>query len=232
MGKLKEMVVEDTHFTNRLRHSARRIQMAGLGLFAKLDEERTRLYKQIIEASDQKEDGGVVAKLNVLGNGTINLVLEESQRVFDDLVEAGEQFSANSGKVVSLKTADKTADKTLDQPVKKSAPAQAKNIKETTQVKPVQRAQKSVKVEVDEVLQSAFEQARKQAESSSDLSDEKALALMALEMQVEQGDVKGRRPAKAKVDECKIFDARREIKGMKQEEAMARYVEVVKKNSA
>ena len=228
MGKLKEMVVEDTHFTNRLRHSARRIQMAGLGLFAKLDEERTRLYKQIIEASDQKEDGGVVAKLNVLGNGTINLVLEESQRVFDDLVEAGEQFSANSGKVVSLKTADNK----LDQPVKKSAPAQAKNIKETTQVKPVQRAQKSVKVEVDEVLQSAFEQARKQAESSSDLSDEKALALMALEMQVEQGDVKGRRPAKAKVDECKIFDARREIKGMKQEEAMARYVEVVKKNSA
>ena len=221
MGKLKEMVVEESSFTNRVKYNTRRLQLAGIGLFAKLDEERVRLYKQIVEASDQSDEGSVVNKLNALGTGTLNLVKEESQRIFDDLVETGEQVQSGGAKKPQAGEATGSKKKT-------AKPAQRVQKNEAAAEKPPKAKRASKSVTVDMELQQAFADAKARMEQAKDLPHEKSLALMALALQVEEGDVKGRRPAKAKVAECEMFDARREIKGMKQQEAMARFVAAVK----
>ena len=219
MGKLKDMVVEETSLTNRVKTGARRLQMAGVGLFAKFDEERVRLYKQLVEASDTKADETVIGKLNTLGNGAVNLVRDESLRIFDELVEAGENFQAN-GNTRSGKPA-KTA-KPAPRAVKSSDTAKAST--------PARKAQRQTRqTPVDPALQQAFAEAKVKAEKISGLPQHTELELMALALQAQEGDVKGRRPAKSKVEECAVFDARREIKGMKQQDAMAKYVEAVKK---
>jgi acyl-CoA-binding protein len=219
MGKLKDMVVEETSLTNRVKTGARRLQMAGVGLFAKVDEERVRLYKQLVEASDVQEEETVIGKLNTLGNGAVNLVRDESLRIFDELVEAGENFQA-SGKTQSAK------------PVKATKPA-LRGVKSSGTAKattPARKAQRQTRqTPVDPALQQAFAEAQMKAEKISGLPQDKELELMALALQAQEGDVKGRRPAKSKVEECAVFDARREIKGMKQQEAMVKYVEAVKK---
>ena len=216
MGKLKDMVVEESSFTNRLKNNTRRLQLAGIGLFAKLDEERVRLYKQIVEASDSEEDETLINRLNTLGNGAVNLVREESLRIFDELVEAGEKFqSGDKGKPAATKTA---------KPVSASKPAGAAN---ATPAKKAQR--KTRETTVDPELQKAFAEAQAKVDKVGDLPHDQELQLMALALQVKEGDVKGRRPAKTKVEECEVFDARREIKGMNPQDAMAQYIEAVQK---
>lgn len=213
MGKLKDMVVEETSFTNRLKNNTRRLQLAGIGLFAKLDEERVRLYKQLVEASDNKEDDTLISKLNTLGNGAVNLVREESLRIFDDLVEAGEKFQSGgkpAGKKAGKSTAAKTARPAGSTPAKKAQ-------------------RKTRETNLDPELQKAFAEAQAKVEKIGDLPHDAELELMALALQAKEGDVKGRRPAKTRVEECEVFDARREIKGMNPQDAMAQYIEAVKK---
>ncbi|MDX1695359.1 MAG: acyl-CoA-binding protein [Ketobacteraceae bacterium] len=214
MGKLKEMVAEETSLANRVKTNARRLQMAGIGLFAKLDEERIRLYKQVVEASDVKTDDTVIGKLNTLGNGVVNLAREESVKLFDELVEAGEKYQSEG-------TGGAGAGK------KTRASGSSGKAKSSTPARKAQRKTRQTSVDPD--LQKAFAAAQAKAEKISDLGHEQELELMALALQAKEGDVKGRRPAKDKVEECEVFDARREIKGMKQQEAMAKYVETVQK---
>ena len=219
MGKLKDMVVEETALTNRLKNNARRLQLAGIGLFAKLEAERVRLYKQVVEASEtglsgSKQNDNLLETLNVLGNGAINLVREETLRMFDELVEAGERYQADT-KLTARKAAKPTLAVAKPSSVPKPAPA-----------KKAQR--KATQASVDPQLQEAFADAQAKVESISDLPSDKALELIALALQVKEGDVKGRRPSKTKVEECAVFDARREIKGMNPQDAMAQYVAAVK----
>ena len=92
MGKLKELAAEPVSLPDRFKISARRLRLAGIGLFSKVDAERSRLYRQILDLGDGYGDhDSMIGRLSVLGTGTVNLVLEESQRLFDELVEAGEQ---------------------------------------------------------------------------------------------------------------------------------------------
>ena len=119
---------------------------------------------------------------------------------------------------VSVKKASKEAPK----------PAVVEPIKVKTTEAPKKASRKTNTTTVDLELQQAFESALEAAKKASDIPQDKTLALLALALQVEEGDVKGRRPAKAKVEACEIFDARREIKGMKKDEAMNRYIEAVK----
>lgn len=92
MGKLSNMVAEPVSLPDRLKISARRMRLAGIGLVSKVDGERARLYRQILELGDSYgRDGSLVGQLTRISTGTVHLVLEESQRVFDELVEAGEQ---------------------------------------------------------------------------------------------------------------------------------------------
>lgn len=231
MGKLKEMVVEETSIGNRFVYNSKRLQLAGIGLFAKFEEEREKLYQQIIAAGGQAKDDSLVAKLNTLGNGTFNFVVEESQRIFDDLVEAGEAFTSGTD-VKAGQTKAKASEKPKVQkaPTQEPTKAEVKPIKPAQPVaapKPKKKAVKAKSVEINLELQDAFKAAQQKAQAG-DLPKEKSLALLALALQAEEGDVKGRRPAKAKVEACEIFDARREIKGMRQDEAMNRYIETVK----
>ena len=55
-----------------------------------------------------------------------------------------------------------------------------------------------------------------------DLNPQQQLDAKALASQINEGDVKGRRPAKTKPQEQAEFDARRGLKGMKPEEALKR----------
>lgn len=223
MGKLKDMVVEETALTNRLKNNARRLQLASIGLFAKLEAERVRLYKQVVEASETRlgqarGDETLIDKINVLGNGAINLVREESLRLFDELVEAGEKYQA-AAKPAARKSTKVVLAVAKPAQVDKPAPAKKAQRKST---------QSGVHQDLPEALQQAFAEAQAKVAHISDLPNDKALELMALALQVQEGDVKGRRPAKTKVEECAVFDARRELKGMKQQEAMTQYVETVK----
>ena len=66
MGRLQEMVVEETSIENRFKYNTRRLQMASIGLFAKIEEEREKLYQQIVDASGQAKDDSLIGKLNTL----------------------------------------------------------------------------------------------------------------------------------------------------------------------
>lgn len=216
MGKLKEMVVEDASFASRVKYNGRRIQLAGIGLFAK-----------IVEASGKKNDESVIGKLNALGTGTVNLVREESQRIFDDLVEAGEAFAEKTDQPKSA--GNKVAKRSI-KPAKPAAADSKPNTSKPTrnpQASKPKKATRVKKAEIDPELKKAFDKAKAKAAKAGDLPKDKSLKLMALAKQVEEGDVKGRRPAKTKVEACEEFDARRELKGMKQDEAINQYIELV-----
>ncbi len=103
MGKLTNMVAEESSFGNRVKYNARRVRFAGIGLFGKLDQERERLYKQVVEKGNGNSEDGVVASINAIGAGVVSLAREESQRVFDELVEAGEAIAKAPQKVDVVK---------------------------------------------------------------------------------------------------------------------------------
>ncbi len=87
MGKLKDMVSEPVSLAERLKINAKRVRLAGIGLFSKVDAERARLYQQIVDLGESYGDeGSLVGRLSVLGTGTVHLVLDESQKLFDELV--------------------------------------------------------------------------------------------------------------------------------------------------
>ena len=92
MGKLADLVSEDLSFAEKISINLRKVGLAGVGLASIVDSERTRLYRQIMEVGHAYgRSDTIVGRLSTLGTGTVNLVLEESQRVFDELVEEGEQ---------------------------------------------------------------------------------------------------------------------------------------------
>lgn len=122
MGKLTEMVAEPVSLQDRLRISARRMRLAGIGLVSKVDAERARLYHQIMDMGDSYgPDNSLVGQLTRMGTGTVSLVVGESQRLFEELVEAGEQaLAGNQPKL------PKASGLTTPRPVaKQAAPKQA-----------------------------------------------------------------------------------------------------------
>ena len=225
MGKLKEMVDKESALASSVKYNGRRIQMAGIGLFAKL-----------IDASGQNNNDTAIGKLNALGLGTVNLVREESQRIFDELVETGEALSnragqtGRSGKTVPGKTVKAKLDIVKsNKPTAQKAPVKMTHAEKPETPEKLQKAKRAVrKVAIAPALMEAYEAAKQQAAKAANLPRTSELKLLALCQQAEEGDVKGRRPAKTKVEECEVFDARREIKGMKKDEAMNRYIEAVK----
>lgn len=235
MGKLTNMVAEESSFGNRVKYNARRIRFAGIGLFGKLDQERERLYKQVVEKGNGSSEDGVVASLNAIGAGVVSIAREESQRVFDELVEAGEaiakapQNAPKKGDVVAKKAGKSTVKKAAPVVLKavESAPAKKANAKKEASQQPA--AKKSVRKQKEELIKDeillAFGDAKDRVKTLNAAPDQATqLALYALFKQGEEGDVKGRRPAMAKMVERAKFDARRELKGMTKTEAIDKYV--------
>ena len=239
MGKLKDMVAEPVSLQDRFKISARRVRLAGIGLISKMDAERSRLYRQIVEMGDSYGNhDSVVGRLSLLGTGTVHLVLEESQRLFDELVEAGEQALAGEGpkgrsSAGRLATPRPVAKGPAPKLVSSAVPV-AK-----TETKPVARKSAASKPVLQDVsrkdtansdpalnaLKQKFAAAKARLNTLTAPPDQiTMLTLYALYKQANEGDVSGRRPAVTKMVERAKYDQRQKIKGMKSSEAMERYI--------
>ncbi|MEE2731385.1 MAG: acyl-CoA-binding protein [Pseudomonadota bacterium] len=230
MGKLADMVSEDLSLVEKMRINLRKVGLAGVGLVSIVDSERTKLYRQITELGAAY--GGsdtVVGRISLLGTGTVNLVLEESQRVFDDLVAEGEQ-ALNRNKTPVEKPAPRKIHQpraVAKTPLRPESSAVAKKAAVTKKPAVVKtKAQPEVQLpNVQPPLSAAMKSRLEQVGSrlaGASLSAQQQLEITALTRQVESGDVKGRRPSKTKPDEQAEFDARKGLKGMKPEEAIKR----------
>ena len=243
MGKLTDMVAEPVSLPDRLKISAKRVRLAGIGLFSKVDAERTRLYRQIMELGDSYgQNDSLVGQLTRLSTGTVNLVLEESQRVFDELVEAGEQAlsSAPSRPATRLTTprpvAKAAAPKLVasaDAPVAKAAATKSSARPATAKpaLKPVAKKEPAAKPQMAapaQELREKFEAAKARLTTLTAPPDQATmLTLYALFKQATEGDVSGRRPGPTKLVDRAKFDERQKIKGMTLVEAMERYTATV-----
>ena len=237
MGKLTNLVAKESSLGNRVKYNARRIRFAGIGLFGKLDQERARLYQQIVEKGNGSSDDSVVAVLNAFGAGVVTLAREESLRIFDELVEAGEVISSTGPATVAKVGAEKKASAVVLKAVA-STPAKAKPVKKAVAGKGVAgkkatpekvttgKATRKKKEElVAEEILLAFGDAKERIKTLTSAPDQAAqLSLYALFKQGEDGDVTGRRPAMAKMVERAKFDSRRELKGMSKVEAIEKYI--------
>ena len=248
MGKLTNMVAAESSIGNRVKYNARRIRFAGIGLFDKIEQERVRLYQQILEKGNTVEgnndDQSLVAVFNAFSSGVVIMAREESQRVFDDLVAAGETktnqiksaVSAKKASGVELKvvetepsgtSAAKPVKKAAKKPAAKKATAKKSTAKKSTAKKPaVKKAPRKNNEELmEEEILLAFGDAQELVKTLAGTADEAdQLELYALYEQGEFGDVKGRRPAMSKELERVKYDARRELKGMSKAEAIEKYV--------
>ncbi|HVL00869.1 MAG TPA: acyl-CoA-binding protein [Dongiaceae bacterium] len=246
MGKLKDMVSEPVSLADRLKINAKRVRLAGIGLFSKMDAERARLYQQIVDMGQPYGDeASLVGRLSVLGTGTVHLVLEESQKLFDDLVEAGELALAKE----SVRPLAHTGRINTPRPVAKSVapklvstarPAAAVSPNRTETAKPAAQAapKAAAKPALKEVVKAAASADAVSEELKQHFAAAKArlntltappdqftmLALYALFKQANEGDVSGRRPAVTKMVDRAKFDERQKIKGMTAAEAMERYI--------
>ncbi|RLU02730.1 MAG: hypothetical protein D9N11_07700 [Ketobacter sp.] len=229
MGKLADMVSEDLSFAEKMKINLRKIGLAGVGLASILDSERTKLYRQITELGEAY--GGVdtvVGRISVLGTGTLNLVLEESQRLFDELVEEGEQ---------ALNRSKTPVEKPLPRKINQPRPvAKSKAPQKPVLRTPAKNSGDGKMASSDEALLTEALKQRLRVTSDRlrdlDLTPQQQLEVRAFTRQVESGDVKGRRPSKAKLNEQAEFDARRLLKGMKSEEAMKRLELLVQRLAA
>lgn len=238
MGKLTDMATEDLSLADKVKINLRRVGLASVGLVSIVDSERSRLYRQIQDMGESYGGANtVVGRLSLLGTGTVNLLLEESQRVFDELVEEGEQ-ALSRNKQPAL-TAAKPAPVRINQPrpVAKSRPPVSATVKTESKVQPKSPAKVKAKAKPQPQVPAArlslelkqrLEQAT-QLVSGLELDARQSLEVVALTLQVKEGDVSGRRPAKNKPQAQAEFDARRQLKGMNADAALTRLEAVLKR---
>lgn len=243
MGKLTDMVAEDLSLAEKVKINLRKVGLASVGLVSIVETERTRLYRQILEMGEAYGGRDTVAgRISLLGTGTVNLLLEETQRVFDELVEEGEQALSRSKQPALKSGQSATAKIAAPRPVAKSrvpenpglksvakTPAKKSETKKPvtkTAAKPVvaKPAVERLSAELKQRLEAATRQL-----STLELDEKQKLELTALSRQVQDGDVAGRRPAKSKPQEQALFDARLQVKGMKAEAALSRLEGLLKR---
>ena len=247
MGKLTEMVAEPVSLPDRLKISAKRVRLAGIGLFSKVDAERERLYRQIMELGDSYgRDASLVNQITRLSTGTVNLVLEESQRLFDELVEAGEQALAGEptkpmtnrlstprpvAKAGAPKLVSKAGVAETTKPAKSAPKTTARSNEKKAVLTDVSKKEAAPIAEAAapaSELRQKFEDAKARLNTLTSPPDQMTmLTLYALFKQATEGDVAGRRPGPTKLVERAKFDERQKIKGMTLVEAMERYIAVV-----
>lgn len=207
MGKLKELVKEETSLTNRIKYNTRRVRLASIGLISKVDAERVRLYKQLMEAGQGAGDEStLLGVINTLSAGAAKLVREETQRIFEDLVQTGEKVAAVPTAEAVISKAKKSSKSVI------GAPVQASLVND------------AAKALLSDSLQKA-----KAALAKIDKDLEESVQLEALYLQASEGDVKGRRPAATKESERALFDARKDLKGLSPEESMEKFFSLAKK---
>ena len=214
MAKLMEMVNEDVILSERIRINSRKVRLAGIGLVSKARSRRQRLLKQMMEMGESFGAGDtLVGKASIIGTGAVYLLMEESQRLFDDLVEEGERSSTKSRPTMVSAVEKINKPKTVSKSQSKAPPKKPK----TVPVKPSLSADSKIKLE----------QLKRAIEGLGKLKGETDLELRSLLIQVTEGDVRGRRPAETKPQEQVDYDARRKLKGLKPEQALEQLATLV-----
>ena len=168
----------------------------------------------------------------------VHYVLEESQRVFDELVETGEKVLAGerpkvgASKISTPRTVAKTAmpkRPAMQAEARAATPASiaaAKPAKTSAQGKA--KAKVAAKKQPESTatdLRQAFDDAKARLRTLTSPPDRNTVeTLYALYKQATEGDVSGRRPGATKMIERAKYDARQAVKGMSVNDAMERYV--------
>lgn len=223
MGKLKNLVKEETSLANSIKYNSRRLRLAGLGLISKVEAERDRLYSQLMKAGrGAGDESTLVGVINTLGTGAVRLARDEGRRIFDELVELGEKASTPPTVEDVISKAKAAAVNTTGQ-ARKAVEAVTKTA-EPKAAAAVAKAKATVTEIAGDDLQRAVATLKK-----LDGSVDNRLQLEALVLQAQEGDVKGRRPAAAKADERALFDARKELKGMDADSALQVFFAQAKK---
>lgn len=210
MGKLKDLVKEETSLTNRIKYNTRRLRLAGLGLISKVESERDRLYKELMKAGEGAGDEStLIGVLNTLGAGAAKMVREETQRIFEELVELGE-------KAATVPSVEEVISKA------KAAAKAAESVVTGKSGKP--KLVSAANASAADLLQRAMATLAK-----IDDSLEERIHLEALVLQASEGDVKGRRPAATKAADRALFDARKELKSLSADVALEQFFAQAKK---
>jgi poly(hydroxyalkanoate) granule-associated protein len=134
--KLKELAGDEAGLANTVRESAHNIWLAGLGAFAKAQEEGGKLFETLVKEGEvvqqraRKAADDKIAEVNVAASGT----WEKLEQVFEDRVAralrglgvpTGQDVKELSTRVAELTTVvEKLHNKIEDKPAKR-APAKA-----------------------------------------------------------------------------------------------------------
>ncbi len=223
MASLKQVAGEPISLAEKLKINAEKLRLAGIGLVSIVEAERTRLYKQAINMGESY--GGPdtwVGQITLVGTGTFNLLREESQKLFDELVAEGEA-ALSKDKSPVMQGAEKIVQ---SRPVAKSRAAPAVVAKRKNVV--TMTLENS---SLPPTLQVRLKQAQRRMAEFSTVEQEDKFTLEALMLQALEGDVKGRRPAQSKVNACRVYDIRKSLKGMIAEEAVLRFEAIVEELS-
>ena len=176
---------------------------------------------------------------------------EETLRVFDELVEEGEQAWSKERKSVTLGIDKISKPRSVGRSASGSAKENANKARKSIESKATSLADSALeaaaglKADTESLIKSAeskaseakakvkaafdelsdemkqrFEEVKLMVSDLDGLSEDVQLEVRALIKQIREGDVKGRRPAQSKVQECAEFDARKAIKGMKPKDAL------------
>ncbi len=242
MSKLKEMTSEQVSLAEKFKIGVRRVRLASIGLISVADTETNRLYRQISEMGKPIGSAQTLfGRISQFSTGAINFFWEETQKIFDELVEEGET-AVSKGRLKSLWKPEKPDVSKLTNAKKKPVLKEVKTAKvedqkstkpastvnQAKKVKPKSSARsKAISEPLPESLKHQFYEARQTLSGIDALSDSEQMELRALEKQALEGDVKGRRPAQSKPEACAEYDARKSIKGMKASDAAAKYISLV-----
>ena len=238
MVALKQITDEPLSIKERIFLNSEKLKLAGIGLASLLEGESGKMYRQAMSKGENSiGNQNLLGRMATLSLGTMRLVQEESQRIFEDLVAEGEDVVERRTSGQAVDTADhklgvqgaekiqqrRTVAKTgsegvlaknaaAKKPTKQPAPASANNAEAPR---------------LSATLQVRLKQAEKHVQALPELSAEQQALLQALKLQAEAGDVKGRRPGVKRPEAQQLFDQRKPLKGMKGEEAVLRYEALV-----
>lgn len=92
MGELKALRDQQESLVNRAKEVNRKLWLAGLGAFTKIEEQGRSNLDRLIEAGRKEQGTEASSNRYLLATvGVVSTLREEGQKLFDDLVATGEQ---------------------------------------------------------------------------------------------------------------------------------------------
>ena len=117
MVALKQITDEPLSLSEKLAQNGEKLKLASIGFASLVEEGSGKLYRQAMSMGDNyMGDQNLIGRMATLGLGTLRLMQEESQRLFDELVAEGEdvverrtlgQNASGGGAELGVRGADK-----------------------------------------------------------------------------------------------------------------------------